>query len=76
MGFWAQLGVSGFRMDAVPFVISSKDHGDGIVTVNLKVKSSVFNQALIRRSRQRGLQGHRFSLASVAFGHSWSKATR
>ena len=24
MGFWAQLGVSGFRMDAVPFVISSK----------------------------------------------------
>lgn len=25
MGFWLQLGVSGFRMDAVPFVISSKD---------------------------------------------------
>jgi maltose alpha-D-glucosyltransferase/alpha-amylase len=24
MGFWLQLGVSGFRMDAVPFVISSK----------------------------------------------------
>jgi maltose alpha-D-glucosyltransferase / alpha-amylase len=24
MGFWVQLGVSGFRMDAVPFVISSK----------------------------------------------------
>ena len=24
MGFWMQLGVSGFRMDAVPFVISSK----------------------------------------------------
>ena len=24
MGFWIQLGVSGFRMDAVPFVISSK----------------------------------------------------
>ncbi len=24
MGFWAQLGVSGFRMDAVPFVISAK----------------------------------------------------
>jgi len=24
MGFWTQLGVSGFRMDAVPFVISEK----------------------------------------------------
>ncbi|MDQ0136801.1 maltose alpha-D-glucosyltransferase/alpha-amylase [Neorhizobium galegae] len=24
MGFWVQLGVSGFRMDAVPFVISEK----------------------------------------------------
>jgi maltose alpha-D-glucosyltransferase/alpha-amylase len=24
MGFWTQLGVSGFRMDAVPFVIASK----------------------------------------------------
>jgi len=24
MGFWVQLGVSGFRMDAVPFVISKK----------------------------------------------------
>jgi maltose alpha-D-glucosyltransferase/alpha-amylase len=27
MGFWIQLGVSGFRMDAVPFVISSKGAG-------------------------------------------------
>jgi maltose alpha-D-glucosyltransferase/alpha-amylase len=25
MGFWLQLGVSGFRMDAVPFVISHKE---------------------------------------------------
>ena len=24
MGFWIQLGVSGFRMDAVPFVIATK----------------------------------------------------
>jgi maltose alpha-D-glucosyltransferase/alpha-amylase len=24
MGFWLQLGVSGFRMDAVPFVIAEK----------------------------------------------------
>jgi len=24
MGFWTQLGVSGFRLDAVPFIISSK----------------------------------------------------
>ena len=24
MGFWLQLGVSGFRMDAVPFVIGTK----------------------------------------------------
>jgi len=27
MGFWIQLGVSGFRMDAVPFVISTKGPG-------------------------------------------------
>jgi maltose alpha-D-glucosyltransferase/alpha-amylase len=27
MGFWLQLGVSGFRMDAVPFVISTKGAG-------------------------------------------------
>ena len=27
MGFWLQLGVSGFRMDAVPFVISAKGAG-------------------------------------------------
>ncbi len=27
MGFWLQLGVSGFRMDAVPFVISRKGAG-------------------------------------------------
>ncbi|MBU2288885.1 MAG: alpha-amylase family protein [Gammaproteobacteria bacterium] len=27
MGFWTQLGVSGFRMDAVPFVISTKGAG-------------------------------------------------
>src|SRR2546423_11703934 len=24
MGFWIQLGVSGFRMDAVPFIIATK----------------------------------------------------
>src|SRR6478672_4187226 len=24
MGFWIQLGVSGFRMDAVPFIIGTK----------------------------------------------------
>ncbi|HZY12803.1 MAG TPA: alpha-amylase family protein [Beijerinckiaceae bacterium] len=30
MGFWIQLGVSGFRMDAVPFVIGTK--GAGIKT--------------------------------------------
>jgi maltose alpha-D-glucosyltransferase/alpha-amylase len=27
MGFWLQLGVDGFRMDAVPFVISNKGAG-------------------------------------------------
>jgi maltose alpha-D-glucosyltransferase/alpha-amylase len=27
MGFWLQLGVSGFRMDAVPFVIAAKGAG-------------------------------------------------
>jgi maltose alpha-D-glucosyltransferase/alpha-amylase len=30
MGFWIQQGVSGFRMDAVPFVISTK--GPGVKT--------------------------------------------
>ncbi len=30
MGFWIQLGVSGFRMDAVPFVIGTK--GAGVTT--------------------------------------------
>ncbi len=29
MGFWLQLGVSGFRMDAVPFVIAEKGAGLG-----------------------------------------------
>ncbi|WPG38865.1 alpha-amylase family protein [Variovorax sp. EBFNA2] len=29
MGFWTQMGVSGFRMDAVPFVIGAK--GPGVV---------------------------------------------
>jgi maltose alpha-D-glucosyltransferase/alpha-amylase len=29
MGFWIQLGVSGFRMDAVPFVISTKGSNVG-----------------------------------------------
>jgi maltose alpha-D-glucosyltransferase/alpha-amylase len=33
MGFWLQLGVSGFRMDAVPFVISTK--GAGVTDRNL-----------------------------------------
>src|SRR5262249_33846401 len=28
MGFWLQLGVSGFRMDAVPFVIARKEPGE------------------------------------------------
>jgi len=28
MGFWIQLGVSGFRMDAVPFVIAKKGSGN------------------------------------------------
>ena len=27
MGFWLQLGVSGFRMDAVPFLIEKKGAG-------------------------------------------------
>ncbi len=34
MGFWTQLGVSGFRMDAVPFVIAKK--GAGVKTPALQ----------------------------------------
>jgi maltose alpha-D-glucosyltransferase / alpha-amylase len=37
MGFWIQLGVSGFRMDAVPFVIAQK--GPNVVKPKLEYKT-------------------------------------
>ena len=43
MGFWIQLGVSGFRMDAVPFVIGAK---------GAKVKKSIEQYDLLRRFRE------------------------
>ena len=43
MGFWLQLGVSGFRMDAVPFVIASKRAGQ---------KKVVENYAMLRSFRE------------------------
>ncbi len=43
MGFWLQLGVSGFRMDAVPFVISSKGAG---------VRKPVENYDMLRTFRE------------------------
>jgi maltose alpha-D-glucosyltransferase / alpha-amylase len=43
MGFWIQLGVSGFRMDAVPFVIGTK---------GAKVKKSIEQYDLLRRFRE------------------------
>jgi maltose alpha-D-glucosyltransferase / alpha-amylase len=43
MGFWIQLGVSGFRMDAVPFVISTK---------GLNVRRPVEQYDMLRRFRE------------------------
>jgi maltose alpha-D-glucosyltransferase/alpha-amylase len=43
MGFWIQLGVSGFRMDAVPFVISTK---------GLRVKKPVEQYDMLRSLRE------------------------
>ncbi|HET7885010.1 MAG TPA: alpha-amylase family protein [Bradyrhizobium sp.] len=43
MGFWIQLGVSGFRMDAVPFVIAAK---------GAKVKKPVEQYDMLRALRE------------------------
>jgi maltose alpha-D-glucosyltransferase/alpha-amylase len=43
MGFWIQLGVSGFRMDAVPFVISTK---------GAKVRTPVEQYDMLRTLRE------------------------
>jgi maltose alpha-D-glucosyltransferase/alpha-amylase len=43
MGFWIQLGVSGFRMDAVPFVISEK---------GAKVRKPVEHYGVLRTLRE------------------------
>jgi maltose alpha-D-glucosyltransferase/alpha-amylase len=43
MGFWIQLGVSGFRMDAVPFVISTK---------GARVRKSVEQYDMLRSFRE------------------------
>lgn len=43
MGFWIQLGVSGFRMDAVPFVIATK---------GAKVKTPVEQYSMLRDFRE------------------------
>jgi maltose alpha-D-glucosyltransferase/alpha-amylase len=43
MGFWIQLGVSGFRMDAVPFVIATK---------GAKVKKPVEQYNMLRAFRE------------------------
>jgi maltose alpha-D-glucosyltransferase/alpha-amylase len=43
MGFWIQLGVSGFRMDAVPFVIATK---------GANVKKPIEQYDMLRRFRE------------------------
>ena len=43
MGFWIQLGVSGFRMDAVPFIIGTK---------GLKVRKPKEQYNMLRRFRE------------------------
>jgi Alpha amylase, catalytic domain/Major Facilitator Superfamily len=55
MGFWIQLGVSGFRMDAVPFVIASKgpkmkkplEHYDMLMIVGFAVAAAFCLTALV-----------------------------
>jgi maltose alpha-D-glucosyltransferase / alpha-amylase len=43
MGFWIQLGVSGFRMDAVPFIISTKGP---------KVRKATLQYDMLRQFRE------------------------
>jgi maltose alpha-D-glucosyltransferase/alpha-amylase len=43
MGFWLQLGVSGFRVDAVPFVIGSKGPG---------IKKPIHHFQMVREMRE------------------------
>ena len=43
MGFWLQLGISGFRMDAVPFVISKK---------GIDVRRQVLHYDMLRNFRE------------------------
>ena len=49
MGFWLQLGVSGFRMDAVPFVIQRKG-ADGTQPRAVTTSCSDFREFLQWRS--------------------------
>ena len=60
MGFWIQLGVSGFRMDAVPFVIATKGP---------KVGKPVEQYDMLRRSCASFCSGAR------ATRSSWRKPT-
>src|ERR1700704_5894591 len=58
MGFWIQLGVSGFRMDAVPFVIATK---------GAKVRKPVEQYDMLRAFREflQWLQGNAIILAEA-----------
>ena len=55
MGFWLQLGVSGFRMDAVPFLIEKKGAGiEHQVDFNLLKEMRDFLQWRSGRSHHAG----------------------
>src|SRR5947208_1283567 len=58
MGFWIQLGVSGFRMDAVPFVIATK---------GAKVRAPVEQYEMLRSFREflQWRQGNAIMLADA-----------
>jgi len=58
MGFWIQLGVSGFRMDAVPFVIAEKGAG-------LKKPREQFNMLRTFREFLQWRQGDAIILAEA-----------
>jgi maltose alpha-D-glucosyltransferase/alpha-amylase len=58
MGFWIQLGVSGFRMDAVPFVIAEKGAG-------LKKPREQFNMLRTLREFLQWRQGDAIILAEA-----------
>ena len=68
MGFWLQLGVSGFRMDAVPFVISAKGaevtkpHGGLRNAAHLQPVSQLARRGRDHSWRSQRVAGHGYAV--------------